>query len=218
MALACLIGLAIAVFVLYLIVSKTIDPSADADTASTIYSGAPGTVATLGSATTQPSISTTTTAKAATGSILVRPSAATASSSLTATNITDFRPTNVLDGDPATAWVEGAKGTGAGEWVKFDFDDLISLVRIEIWNGYQKDDDSFTNYVRIKSIQIDYSDGSKQTIALQDEQGVQVIDPTDGGTKSLKVQWIKFTVLSVFPSHKFSNAALSDIRVYETLR
>ena len=56
--------------------------------------------------------------------------------------------------------MEGAKGTGAGEWVKFEFDEPITLARIEIANGYQKDDDSFADYVRVKSIEIDYSDGS----------------------------------------------------------
>jgi hypothetical protein len=217
MALACLMGLAITVFVLYLIVSKTLAPSADADTTSTIYSGNSGTVATLGTATTQPG-NTTTTAKRVTGSILVRPSTATASTSLTPTNIADFRPTNVLDGDSATAWVEGAKGTGAGQWVKFDFGQAISLMRIEISNGYQKDKDFFANYVRVKSLEIDYSDGSHQTVELQDAQGIQVIDPSENGTKPPQIQWIKFTILSVYPAYKFANAALSDIRVYEALR
>ncbi len=218
MALACLIGLAVTVFVLYLIVSRTLAPDAGADTTSTIYGGAPGTVATLGTATTQPGNTTTTSGKTVIGSIQVRPSAATASSSLTPTNITDFRPTNLLDSDPATAWVEGAKGTGAGQWVKFEFDPTISLMRIEISNGYQKDDDFFANYVRVKSIQLDYSDGSHQTVELQDEQGIQVIDASENGTKPLETQWIKFTILSVYPTYKFANAALSDIRVYEALK
>ncbi len=136
MALACLIALGITVFALYTIVTHTLSPAADAATSSTDYSGAAGTLATLGTSTTQPAKTTTTSSGTSTGSIIVRPGAATASSSLTPTNMTDYRPTNLLDGDPSTVWVEGRKGNGAGEWVQFVFDDPIRLVRIEISSGY----------------------------------------------------------------------------------
>jgi hypothetical protein len=213
MALACLIALAITVFVLYTIVTRVMSPVTESNTTTSIYSGTPGTLATLGTSTTTPAITSSTQAGASTGSILIRPSAATASSSLTPTNLTDFRPTNLLDGDTATAWVEGGKGTGAGEWVKLEFEKTIKLVRIEISNGYQKDESFFSNYVRVQSIELDYSDGSRQVVELQDEQGIQVIEPNVSETG-----WIQLKVLSVYPDYKFPNAAVSDIRIYEALR
>jgi hypothetical protein len=216
MALALLIALAITTFVLYSIVSRTLATSAQ--TTVTAYNGAQGTVATLSTPTTVPS-STSTTAGVAKGSILVRPSAATASSSLKATSLTDFGPTNLLDGDTATAWVEGAKGTGAGEWVKLEFDHLVSVARIEIANGYQKDDQRFTGDVRVKSIELDYSDGTRQLVQLLDQQGLQVIEPAMGaGSKPMSTQWIKLIILSVYPAYRFPDAALSEMRVYETIQ
>jgi len=213
MALAALIALAITVFVLYLIISRTLVSSAEADTSTTLYRGASGTVATLSTSTTESRNTTTTSGKTVVGSILVRPNGATASSSLTATNITDFRPTNLLDGDPFTAWVEGAKGTGVGQWVQFDFNDVITLVRVEISNGYQKDDDLFADYIRVKSLELQFSDDSSQVVELQDDQGIQIIEPE----APKEIDWVRFTILSVYPSYKFADAALSDIRVYETL-
>ncbi len=215
MALACLIALGITVFVLYTIITHALAPAAEANTSSSIYTGVPGTVATLATATT---VRPTTTTNVARGSILVRPSAATSSSALTPTNLTDFRATNVLDGDVVTAWVEGAKGTGAGEWVKLEFDEPITLARIEISNGYQKDDDFFANYVRVKSLQIAYSDGTKQVVQLQDEQGLQVIQTPTSDGQALKTGSIEFTILSVYPAYKFPQAAISDIKVYEVLQ
>ena len=210
MALACLIALAIAVFVLYIIVSRTVTPSTD--TSVTSYNGAPGTLATLAtSSTTAPS--TSTTAGVAKGSILVRPHAATASSSLASTSLTDYRPTNLLDGDSATAWVEGAKGTGAGQWVKLEFDSTVPLARIEIANGYQADDTHFKSFVRVKSLEIDYSDGTRQVAQLQDAQGLQVIQPAVSETL-----WIKLVILSVYPTYQWPEAALSEVRVYETVQ
>jgi hypothetical protein len=210
MALACLIALGITVFVLYVIVSRTIGPSTD--TSITAYTGSAGTLATLAGSSTTAS-STSTTAGVVKGSIQVRPHAATASSSLASTSLTDYRPTNLLDGDTATAWVEGAKGTGAGQWIKLEFDSSVKLARIEIANGYQADDTHFKGFVRVKSIEIDYSDGTRQVAQLQDAQGLQVIQPAVPETL-----WIKLVILSVYPDYQWSQAALSEVRVFEAVQ
>ena len=216
MALALLIALGVTVFVLYTIVSRSLPPSTD--TSITAYSGAPGTLAILGTSTTV-APSTSTTSGTAKGSILIRPTAATASSSLAATTLTDFRPTNLLDGDVTTAWVEGAKGTGAGSWVKLEFDHPVALARIEIANGYQKDDTRFAGNVRVKSLELDYSDGTRQVYQLLDVQGLQVIEPAAGkDSKPMSTEWIKLVILSVYPTYKWSQAALSEVRVYETVQ
>ncbi len=217
MALACLIGLAVVVFVLYTVVTHVLGPSADANTSSTVYNGAGGTVASLVTTTTAPP-TTTTNGDTTKGALLVRPSAATASSSLKPTNLTDFRPTNLLDGDVATAWVEGGSGNGAGQWVKYQFEQPITLARLEIADGYQKNQETYADYIRVKSIQIDYSDGSRQVVQLQDAQTLQMIQPaSDDGQPLGAVEWVKFTILTVYPAYKWPQAALSDIRVYETV-
>ena len=151
MAVAMLLALAITVFVLYTIVSRALAPT---ETTVNPYAGVSGTVATLTTSTTGGSGTGTTDGGNTGGAILVRPHAATASSSLKATTITDFRPTNLLDGDLATAWNEGADGTGVGEWVRFEFDGVIPLTRIEIANGYQKDAERFSGNVRVKSLEL----------------------------------------------------------------
>ncbi len=209
MAFAILLALAVAVFVLYTIVTRVMSPTTE--TTLNPYLGVTGTVATLNTSTT--GAATPTTGGNATGSILVRPSAATASSSLKSTSITDFRPTNLLDGDLGSAWVEGADGPGLGEWVRLDFESPILIDRIEIANGYQRDAERFQGNERIENIQLQYSDGTSQVVKLLDAEGLQLIEPEVEDT-----QWIKVTILSVYPDYKWEDAALSDVRIYESIQ
>lgn len=210
MAFALLLALAITVFVLYTIVTRVLSPT---ETTVDPYAGVSGTVATLSTSTTGGSGTGTTGGGTAGGSLLVRPHAATASSTLKATAITDFRPTNLLDGNLASAWNEGADGTGVDEWVRLAFSELIPLARIEIANGYQRDAERFSGNVRIKSIELEYSDGTTQVVQLLDAQGLQTIKPAASDT-----EWIKLTILSVYPTYKWQDAALSEVRVYEIVQ
>jgi F5/8 type C domain len=207
MALALLLALAILVFVLYTIVTRVLAPT---ETTLDPYAGASGTVATLYTSTTGSATDTTGTDTA--GAIQVRPDSATASSSLTATLISDFQPTNLLDGDPASAWNEGADGPGIGEWVLYDFGEPVPLARIEIANGYQRDEERFAATARVKSLELAYSDGTKQLVQLLDAQGLQTIKPAVKETAQ-----ITFTIISVYPHYEWEDAALSEIRVYESI-
>jgi predicted nucleic acid-binding Zn ribbon protein len=208
MALALLLALAILVFVLYTIVTRVLAPT---ETTLDPYAGTSGTVATLYTSTTGSATDSTGTTDAA-GAIQVRPDSATASSSLTATLISDFQPTNLLDGDPASAWNEGAEGPGIGEWVLYDFGEPVPLARIEIANGYQRDEERFAATARVKSLELAYSDGTKQLVQLLDAQGLQTIKPAVKETAQ-----ITFTIISVYPRYEWEDAALSEIRVYESI-
>ncbi len=97
--------------------------------------------------------------------------------------------------------------------MRFQFDELIPLARIEIANGYQRDAERFAGNVRVKSIELEYSDGTTQVVQLLDAQGLQVIKP-----KAQDTEWIKLTILSVYPTYKWQDAALSEVRVYETIQ
>jgi hypothetical protein len=210
MALAILLALAVTVFVLYTIVNRVVTPT---QTTADPYAGVSGTLATLSTSTSTTGGPVTTNGGAVGGTILVRPYAATASSSLKATSVTDFRPTNLLDSDLTSAWADGAAGTGVGQWVRLEFDQTIPIIRIDIANGYQKDADTFAAYERVKSIGLQYSDNSTQVVELLDTEGLQVIQPAVKETR-----WIKLTILSVYPTNQFENAALSEVQVYETIQ
>jgi hypothetical protein len=52
----------------------------------------------------------------------------------------NYHPSYIMDGDPATAWVEGADSSGAGEWVRVHVSPVegATRVRLRVQNGYHK--------------------------------------------------------------------------------
>ncbi|MCX8033215.1 MAG: hypothetical protein N3B14_07520 [Thermoleophilia bacterium] len=199
--------LAAAVFILYGLVSSALRPEERAKT----YAQRPGTTATVVAHT--PSSSAESGETGATASTLplqlVRPTSVTSSSALEATSTASYGPTNLVDGDLATAWNEGAEGPGIGEWVRFEFSRQWVLARIEIANGYQKDDERYFGNGRVRSLAIEYSTGTTQLVDLLDSKDIQTIIPT-----RQPVEWFKITIVDVYPGKIWDDTALSEVRIY----
>ena len=212
MAFALLLILLTAVFALGFIVYRTVKPGEETGALAPIRGttasisaipaggsdgGAPSTGESAGGGTSS-TVST----------MAVRPRSASASSVLKATLTINYAAINVLDGDLATAWNEGAEGPGLGEWVRLDFSKPVTPVRIDIANGYQKDSARFKGNVRVKSMKLQYSNGSTQVIELLDTEDFQSVT-----TDQLPIEWIKITILSVYPDYVWEDAALSEVRI-----
>jgi len=204
MGLALLLGLAVVTFVLYSIVTRVLDTGEEIDP----YSGQSGTPATVDTKTTS-----TTKPGGETGSTLapiqVRPTAAVASSTLKSTSTRSFGATNLLDGDVTTAWEEGADGPGLGEWVRLEFSEPLVITRLEIANGYQRDEDRFEGNPRVKTMKVEFSDETTILVDLADTTAYQTIAPT-----VREVEWVKLVIISVYPGDRWEDTALSEIRVF----
>jgi hypothetical protein len=86
---------------------------------------------------------------------------AKASSTLPPQGRYDFAPQRVLDGDPGTAWCEGRKGPGVGEWVEVSAPDVTRLThngcQLEGWAlaiGYVADQATWLRNGRPRSVRI----------------------------------------------------------------
>jgi hypothetical protein len=139
----------------------------------------------------------------------VNPTDMEVSSQLESEQGISYAPHNVIDDDLATSWQEGAEGSGEGEWLRFRFDSPVTLVRMEIANGYQKDERRYFGNARPRTIRIEYSDGSSQMAQLVDEQGYQSLPLAPKGTETLT-----FTIESVYPGNLWEDMAVSEIRLY----
>jgi hypothetical protein len=64
-----------------------------------------------------------------------------------------YTPRNLYDNNPATAWVEGVKGYGSGEYFIADLGYMLPE-KIEIRNGYQKSQSLFEKNSRVKNLRI----------------------------------------------------------------
>src|SRR5262245_42939928 len=70
--------------------------------------------------------------------------------------VENYHPNYIADDDAKTAWVEGAKNSGDGEWVRVNVTPLdnTTKVRLRIRNGYQKSKDLYKANARAKGITV----------------------------------------------------------------
>lgn len=109
------------------------------------------------------------------------------------------------DGDPSTAWAERASGSGTGEWLKVTFGSKRRVSEVRVVPGYQKRADLFAKYNRPKTLNVEFSDGTKTTLRLADEMGVQRFPV------SANAQWAKVTLGDVYRGTTRDETYLSEI-------
>ena len=124
-----------------------------------------------------------------------------------------YRPENVTDGDPNTAWVEGVDGPGAGEWIRLESGREHIVRAMVIEHGYQKWDgssyDLFFQNNRPRLIQISFSDGTHVYATLPDSIGSEKIH----FGRSIETRWVQVTILDVHPGTVYNDTCISGILV-----
>lgn len=118
-----------------------------------------------------------------------------------------YGPGNLSDGNPATAWVEGVAGTGAGQKVFLSFDRPRRLAGFEIINGYAKNRDIYRKNARLRTVVLRLSDGSSQNLSLPDEMRVSRFT----FDSPLEATWLELEIGSVFSGSKYADTALSEL-------
>jgi hypothetical protein len=87
----------------------------------------------------------------------------TASSTLADQGKANYRPINVMDDRPETAWCEGVAGPGRGEWLQLRPDKSINSSRVVeglmITPGYVKNQRSYLSNGRVKRLRVSDCEG-----------------------------------------------------------
>jgi hypothetical protein len=130
--------------------------------------------------------------------------------------VENYHPNYVADDDPATAWVEGAKGSGAGEWLRIQTTPLdhTTRVRLHVRNGYQKSKDLFKANARAKEVTLRLlPSNTEQRVTLADRDGWQdlVIDQPAG-----IVRTVELAITSVYEGTKYEDLCITDVQVFAT--
>lgn len=133
---------------------------------------------------------------------------ATASSTRTSFRDIYYGPENVLDGSMTTAWVEGVKGPGIGEWIQLNFDREVRLRRVFIAPGYFKSPQIWLKNNRLAVIGVHFSDGSSRELRLPDQMEVQRLDIGE-----VRTNWVRIEIKQVYIAQSDSeDTAISEIR------
>ncbi len=142
---------------------------------------------------------------------------------------------NLTDGDPSTAWVEGKKGSGINEYIKFycppppedtDMINIYSAYKIDslgIINGYAKNESVFYNNNRVKKIRIEYKNDIFREenpynmkppeiyeYILKDTMDMQYL----AFPEPIYMSSIKISILEVYKGSKWDDTCISELRIF----
>ena len=141
----------------------------------------------------------------------VKPAGVEASSYLVSDKGQAYEGKGVADGKLDNAWLEGADSSGLGSWVKIDLGGTKSVTGLKIWNGYWISHDFWTRHNRAKEVDVEFSDGSKETFTLKDEFAAEEV--RFSGSKD--TDFIKIKLKSVYRGSTFNDTGFSEIQVMD---
>lgn len=133
---------------------------------------------------------------------------ADASTELKETTITHYAQ-RVLDGKLETAWCEGVKGVGVGQWIRISnaAEKELEIIAIEIKGGYQADQKRLDNNGWPTELLIECEGGYSQKVDFYDYDAVFLLD------MPVKTDWVKLTILNAMPGVKYEDTCISEIRL-----
>ena len=121
----------------------------------------------------------------------------------------DYSPGQVLDQDFSTSWVEGVNGDGIGEWIKMQFSAPARINTLGIVPGLASDNDTYLKNNRIKSFELEFSDGTKLNKELTDNYGMHFVEfPTT------ETDYIKLIIKSVFQGTKYEDTPIAELDIW----
>ncbi len=133
---------------------------------------------------------------------------ADASTELKETTVTHYAQ-RVLDGKLETAWCEGVKGVGVGEWIRISnaAEKELEIIAIEVKGGYQADQKRLDNNGWPTELLIECEGGYSQKVEFYDYDAVFLLD------MPVKTDWVKLTILNAMPGEKYEDTCISEIRL-----
>jgi len=125
-----------------------------------------------------------------------------------------YVPDHLFDGDLSTAWSEGVKGDGVGEYVEIVFDRPVVITQVHVANGYQKDQNVFDRNSLPTSLGLRLSDGTYGEASLANTRfGFW---NTLSMSPSLQVQTtsVRVVIVATRPGTHYSDTTISEIGLW----
>ena len=112
-----------------------------------------------------------------------------------------------------TAWVEGKKDEGIGEYLEYYFkNDSPRITEIIISNGYMKSEETWKNNNRVKKLKLYVNGVPFGILNLKDSRTDQYFSVgTLGHNKNGTDLVLKFEILEVYKGNKYNDTAITEI-------
>ena len=123
----------------------------------------------------------------------------------------NYKVENVIDDNPSTAWIEGVSDDGIGQFIQFSSNNTFRVDKIDIINGFSKNQKTYMKNNRVKKVIIEFSDKSQQVNELEDNNmEYQTIDIGGINTNSVKV-----IIQEVYTNGRvYKDTCISETSVY----
>lgn len=132
-----------------------------------------------------------------------------------------YNAKNAADFSYETAWVEGAKGPGIGQYLEYQFSPESARVEeVKIANGYVKSEKAWKENARVKKLKLYHNGKPYAILNLKDERTEQVFSVGPFGFNYYKIDddkkptrpWtLRFEILEVYPGTRYTDTAISEI-------
>ena len=140
-----------------------------------------------------------------------------ASSTLVERSVTHY-PKRVVDGDIATAWSEGASGTGIGESISFKMDRACKITGMELWNGYRKSEEAYKKNSRPSKIEVIFGDGTSRIIQLDDRVNSEYFSAATGEViyfdEPVYTDELTIVIRDVYKGEKYEDTLISKLFLF----
>jgi hypothetical protein len=108
-------------------------------------------------------------------------------------------------GGAGTAWVEGVRGDGVGQWLQVRWSDGACFRTVVIRNGYGRNRAIFLGNNRVRTAHLTASDGLSLRLNLADSNAEQTIRLP----RIVKARWLRLTIRSVYRGSRWRDTAIS---------
>ena len=144
-----------------------------------------------------------------------------ASSALLSQGTNSYAATNAHDLNYQTAWVEGIKGYGIGEFLLYAFEPSSPrITKIIVVNGYVKSESAWQNNSRVKKLKLYLNNQPHAILNLEDKRARQVFEvgPLGHGDradaeklKNMPAWSLRFEILEVYEGEKYDDVVITEI-------
>jgi hypothetical protein len=122
-----------------------------------------------------------------------------------------YEATRVTDGKVSTSWIEGADGSGLGQWVRVTLPASTTVQKIKIWGGIWYSHTEWSRANRPRQIEVRWSDGSTDTFEMRDEMVAQEFAlPTARTTTTAEIR-----IKSVYDGSAWFDTGISEIQLFD---
>lgn len=137
----------------------------------------------------------------------------TASSSLASQEGNKYSPKMLDDANLSTAWAEGAKNNGIGQFIEFhlkrEYPGKVHFGGATLINGYAKTPELWASNGRIRELEMSINGKHVVMLTLEDTYHIQDLRFSAPEVKSGDV--VRFTIRAVYPGTKYNDTCLTEL-------